>query len=235
MTEHIEALKEEIAKTVIMPGDPMRAKYIAENYLDDYKLVNKVRGMYAYTGTYKDKLVTVMASGMGIPSMGIYSYELYNTYNVDNIIRIGTCGSYVSELKIHDLLLATSSFSESSYAKTQNGTNDNIMYSNEYLNEIIENTAIEIGSNINKCCIHSTDVFYKENNNYKKLVKKYGCKAVEMETFALFHNANLFNKRASAILSVSDSFITNEKTTSKDRETNLNKMIILALESSIKI
>ncbi len=235
MTEHIEALKDEIAKTVIMPGDPMRAKYIAENFLDNYKLVNKVRGMYAYTGTYKDKLITVMASGMGMPSIGIYAYELFNVYNVENIIRIGTCGSYVKEINIHDILLETSCFSESSFAKTQNGTNSNIMYSNSELNDIIENTALEINEKITKCCIHSTDVFYKENNNYKKLVKKYNCVAVEMESFALLHLANVYNKKATCILSVSDSFITNEKTSSKDRESNLNKMITLALESAIKI
>jgi purine-nucleoside phosphorylase len=122
MTEHIEAKKEEIAKTVIMPGDPLRAKMIASKYLDNYKLVNSVRNIYAYTGEYKGKKVTIMASGMGMPSIGIYSYELYKFYDVDNIIRIGTCGAYKSNVKIYDTILVDDVYSDSSFAFLQNGS-----------------------------------------------------------------------------------------------------------------
>ena len=135
MTPHINALETDIAKTVIMPGDPLRAKYIAETYLTDYKLVSSVRNMYAYTGFYKNKRVTVMGSGMGIPSMGIYSYELYKFYNVENIIRVGTAGAYTADLNLYDILLVKSSYSKSSYAKVQANIDDHILYSNESLNE----------------------------------------------------------------------------------------------------
>ena len=128
MIAHIEAKKEEIAKTVIMPGDPLRAKFIAETYLEDYKLVNQVRGMYAYTGTYKGKEVTVMASGMGMPSMGIYSYELFKFYDVDNIIRVGSAGAYTDKLNLYDLVLVDACYSESTYAKTQNGYVDKFYF-----------------------------------------------------------------------------------------------------------
>ena len=134
MTPHIEAKKEEIAKTVIMPGDPLRAKYIAENYLENYKLVSKVRNIYAYTGYYKGIKITVMASGMGMPSIGIYSYELYKFYDVENIIRVGSAGAYTDSLKLYDIVLATSSYSESSFALTQNNCTEKILYSSNFLN-----------------------------------------------------------------------------------------------------
>ena len=134
MTPHINALEGEIAKVVIMPGDPLRAKYIAENYLKDYKLVNTVRNIYAYTGYYNDKLVTVMASGMGMPSIGIYSYELYKFYNVEKIIRIGTCGVYTDKVKLFDVILVDNAYSDSSFAKVQNGYNDNIISASKELN-----------------------------------------------------------------------------------------------------
>ena len=130
-TPHNEAKLGEIAKTVIMPGDPLRAKYIAENFLENYKLVNKVRGMYAYTGTYKQQEITVMASGMGMPSMGIYSYELFKFYNVENIIRIGSCGSYKPDLKLFDIILADNVFSEGNFALTLNNDTCHIVESNE--------------------------------------------------------------------------------------------------------
>ena len=138
MTPHINALEGEIAKVVIMPGDPLRAKYIAENYLKDYKLVNTVRNIYAYTGYYNDKLVTVMASGMGMPSIGIYSYELYKFYNVEKIIRIGTCGVYTDKVKLFDVILVNNAYSDSSFAKVQNGYNDNIISASKELNNKIK-------------------------------------------------------------------------------------------------
>ncbi|MBP3921082.1 MAG: purine-nucleoside phosphorylase [Bacilli bacterium] len=231
MTPHIEAKKGEIAKTVIMPGDPLRAKYIAETYLNNYKLVNTVRNIYAYTGFYNDKEVTIMASGMGMPSIGIYSYELYKFYDVESIIRVGSCGSYTKDLNLYDVVLVNGCYSESSYAKTQSGCNDNMMYANSSLNFWIKKTAEENNIPITICNVHSSDVFYKENNNFKELYDKYGCFCVEMESFALFHNANVLEKKAACILTVSDSLVTNEETTSEERQKTFNKMIELALKS----
>ena len=235
MTPHNEAKVGEIAKTVLMPGDPLRAKYIAENFLEDYKLVNKVRGMYAYTGKYKGKVLTVMASGMGMPSIGIYSYELYKFYDVENIIRIGSAGAYTDELKVFDILLAEGAYSESSYAKTQNNVNDNILYPDRELNQKIIENANKLNKKIKTGIIHSSDVFYKENNNYLELLEKYNTVAVEMESFALFHNAKTLNKKAACILTISDSLITNEETTPEQREKNFNEMIKLALETGVNL
>jgi len=143
MTPHNEAKKEDIAKIVLMPGDPLRAKYIAENFLSDVKLVNSVRGMYAYTGEYKGKRITVMAHGMGNGSIGIYSYELYKFYDVDKIIRIGSCGAYKEGLKLLDVILAENAYSEGAYAKLQNGCEDNLIPASKELNEKIIETANE--------------------------------------------------------------------------------------------
>ena len=231
MTPHNEAEKNQIAKTVIMPGDPLRAKYIAENYLQDYKLVNKIRNMYAYTGKYNGKDVTVMASGMGMPSIGIYSYELFKFYDVDKIIRVGSAGSYTKDLNLYDVVLVQGCYSESSYAKTQNGCEDNMMYANENLNFYIKQAAKENNIPITIANIHSSDVFYKENNNYKELYEKYGCMCVEMESFALFANANVLNKKAACILTISDSLVTKEETTPEERQNSFNKMIELALKT----
>lgn len=231
MTPHIEAKENEIAKTVIMPGDPLRAKYIAEKYLKDYKQVNSVRNIYAYTGTYEGKEVTVMASGMGMPSIGIYSYELYKFYNVENIIRIGTAGAYTKDLNLYDIVLVNGCYSESSFAQTQNGCVDKILYSNETLNFYIKQAAEENNIHITLANVHSSDVFYKESDNYEELYKKYGCMCVEMESFALFHNANVLNKKAACILTISDNLVTKEHATSEERQNTLNKMIELSLKS----
>ena len=231
MTPHIEAKENEIAKTVIMPGDPLRAKHIAETYLEDYKLVNTIRNMYAYTGKYEGKEVTVMASGMGIPSMGIYSYELFKFYNVEKIIRVGTSGSYTKDLNIYDLVLVNGCYSESTYAKKQSGCTDEILYGNETLNFYIKQTAQENNIPITIANVHCTDVFYNEEDNYEELYKKYGCMCVDMESFSLFHNANVLNKKAACILTISDSLVTKEETTSEERQNSFNKMVELALKS----
>ena len=230
-TPHNMANVGEIAKTVIMPGDPLRAKHIAEKYLTDYKLVNTVRNMYAYTGYYNGKEVTIMASGMGMPSMGIYSYELFKFYDVDKIIRVGSAGSYTDKLNLYDIVLVEGSYSESTYAKTQNGCLDNILYSSKELNKYLEEIALKNNIKITKGIVHSSDVFYKENNNFRELVDKYGCLCAEMESFALFHNANIFNKQATCLLTISDSLVTHEETTSEEKEKNFNQMIELALKS----
>ena len=231
MTPHINALEGEIAKVVIMPGDPLRAKYIAENYLKDYKLVNTVRNIYAYTGYYNDKLVTVMASGMGMPSIGIYSYELYKFYNVEKIIRIGTCGVYTDKVKLFDVILVDNAYSDSSFAKVQNGYNDNIISASKELNNKIKETGKNNNIDLVEGTIYSSDVFYKENDNYEVLRDKYNCLGVEMESFALFSNAKVLNKEAACLLTVTDHFITKEKASSTDRKKSLNKMIELALKS----
>ena len=231
MTPHINALEGEIAKVVIMPGDPLRTKYIAENYLKDYKLVNTVRNIDAYTGYYNDKLVTVMASGMGMPSIGIYSYELYKFYNVEKIIRIGTCGVYTDKVKLFDVILVDNAYSDSSFAKVQNGYNDNIISASKELNNKIKETGKNNNIDLVEGTIYSSDVFYKENDNYEVLRDKYNCLGVEMESFALFSNAKVLNKEAACLLTVTDHFITKEKASSTDREKSLNKMIELALKS----
>ena len=234
-TPHIESKKEDLAKIVIMPGDPLRAKYIAEHFLEDAKLINSVRNMFAYTGLYKGKKITVFASGMGCPSMGIYSYELFKFYDVDTIIRIGSAGAYTSDLNIFDVLLVEGSYSDSTYAKAQGNELNNVLYSNKDINSVLINKAKELNINLKSGLVHCSDVFYKENDNFKELVDKYNCKAVEMETFALFHNANVTGKKAAALVTISDSLVTHEETTSEERQNSFNEMINLVLESVIEL
>lgn len=234
MTPHINAREEDIAETVIMPGDPLRAKYIAKTYLKDYVTINTVRNMLGYTGYYKGKRVTVMASGMGIPSMGIYSYELFKFYNVENIIRIGTAGSYKKDLKLHDIVLATSCYSTSSYAKTQCEENDKILYANNYLSNRLKITAKNMNISLKEIRVNSSEAFYNETEIPTLMVAKYGCEAVEMETFALFQNANYLNKKAACLLTISDNLVTGDAATSEERETKLNEMIKIALETLLE-
>lgn len=230
MTAHIEANIEDIAEIVIMPGDPLRAKFIAETYLKDIKLVNQVRGIYAYTGLYNNKKITVMASGMGMPSIGIYSYELFKFYNVNTIIRIGTAGSYDKDLNVKDLLLVDTSYSDSSFAYVQNGYLLDHISANKNINEKIEETAYKLNIPLKKGNIYSSDVFY--NDKESNIVKKYELKATEMESYALFHNAKILNKKAACILTISNSFITNEEMTPLERQTSLDKMFTLALNTA---
>ncbi len=238
-TPHNEANKGDIAKTVIMPGDPLRAKYIVENFFDDYKLVNQVRGMYAYTGTYKGKNLSVMAHGMGMPSIGIYSYELYKFYDVENIIRIGSCGAYKPELKLFDIILSENVFSESNYALTLNNENCHIAFASDILNSIIENTAMENNISLtkgNSVCTDCFDVYMTDVNQFlERLPDGFNPVSAEMEAFALFYNAKLLNKNASCLMSVVDSKFIKDVATAEERQTGLNNMIKLALDSAIKI
>ena len=234
MTVHIESKKEEIANIVLMPGDPKRCEYIAKNYLEDYKIVNEVRNMFAYTGTYKGKRITLFPSGMGIPSMGIYSYELFKEYDVDYIIRIGSCGAYDEALKLNDIILVDYSISDSNYAKLLDNYKKNYIESNGELNNIIMDTANDMNMKVYTGTIYSSETFY-EQVDYKKRNKKYNVLGVEMETFSLFNNARLLNKKASCLLTVSDSFCYSDKLTSEEREQKLNDMIIITLESSTKL
>ena len=238
-TPHNEANKGDIAKTVVMPGDPLRAKYIAENFMENYKLVNKVRGMYAYTGTYKGKELTVMAHGMGMPSVGIYTYELFKFYDVENIIRIGSCGGYKPELKLFDIILSENVFSESNYALTLNNDDCHIVSSNAEINSIIEKTAKESSLNIvsgNTVCTDCFDVYMTDVNKFlDRIPDNFNPVAAEMEAFALFYNAKLLNKKASCLMSVVDSKFIKDIATPEERQTGLNNMIKLALDSAINI
>ncbi len=231
-TPHIEAKsKEEIAKTVLMPGDPLRAKFIADTFLEDVVQFNGVRNVLGYTGTYKGKRISVMGSGMGMPSIGIYSYELYAFYGVENIIRIGSCGGYTADVKLYDVILTKDVWSESSYAKVQGGYEKDIIAGSEELNDKLKTSADRLGIPMRVERIHSSDVFYRSaSDGYKKIYEKYGCVAVEMESFALFHNANVLGKKAACLLTVSDNIATNEVTTSDERQNAFTNMMKIALE-----
>ncbi len=238
-TPHNEAKIGDIAKTVIMPGDPLRAKYIAENFLEHVKLVNQVRGMYAYTGTYHGKELTVMASGMGMPSMGIYSYELFKFYHVENIIRIGSCGGYKPELKLFDIILSEQVFSEGNFALTLNNDTCHIVKSSEKLNAKIIDTANETKIPFlsgNTVCADCFDVYMTDVNKFlSRIPKDFNPVSAEMEAFALFYVANMLQKNAACLMSVVDSKYIKNIATAKERQSGLNNMIRLALESAAKI
>lgn len=236
-TPHNNANKGEIAKTVLMPGDPLRAKFIAETFLDNVRQFNDVRNMFGYTGEFEGKEVSVMGSGMGMPSVGIYSYELFSQYEVDNIIRIGSAGSYTEKAKVYDVVLADSAYSESSYAKTQNGYDKDKTYPSSELNERIKKAAEELGISIMEGCVHSSDVFYREDKTpyFQKLYKEKGCICVEMESFALFHNAAVLGKNAACLLTISDSFVSSQITTAEERQKSFTDMMRVALHTVKKI
>ena len=235
-TPHIEVTEEGlIAKTVLMPGDPLRAKFIAENFLEDVVQFNSVRGMLGFTGTYKGHKVSVMGSGMGMPSIGIYSYELFNVYGVERIIRIGSAGAYDEKCKVYDVVVVKDAYSESNYAYVQNGETKKHLSATKELTDTILATAKEQEIDVHFGTIHSSDVFYGTDKDlWKRLNKEEGCLAVEMESFALFHNANHLGKSAACILTISDSFITHEVTTSHERQVAFATMMRLALETAIK-
>lgn len=239
MTPHNEAKKEDISNIVIMPGDPLRAKYIAENFLDNYALVNSVRGMYAYTGNYKGKRITVMAHGMGMPSMGIYCYELYKFYDVDTIIRIGSCGAYSRELNLFDIILSENCYSEGNYALTLNNEDCHIVSSTPSLNEVIKKTAKSNGVNLyvgNTVCTDCFDLYMTDVNKFlDRVPKDFNPISAEMEAFALFYTAKLLNKKASCIMSVVDSKYIDKVATPEERQTGLNTMIKLALDSTLEL
>ena len=233
-TPHIE-LKDldKIAKTVLMPGDPLRAKYIADTYLTDVVQINSIRNMLGYTGFYQGKKITVMGSGMGMPSIGIYSFELFHFYGVENIIRIGSCGSYSKDVNVYDVIITTKAYSESSYAKTAFGYLEDTICSNSTLTANLNNSADKLGIKVFNEIIHSSDVFYRANfDDYISIRDQHGCVAVEMESFALFANAKYLNKKAACILTVSDSLVTHEATTAYERQVAFNKMMEIALDAA---
>ena len=234
-TPHIELIeKDKIAKTVLMPGDPLRAKHIAENYLTDVIQINTIRNMFGYTGYYKGKRVTVMGSGMGMPSIGIYSYELYQFYGVENIIRVGSCGSYSSDINVYDVIVVTDAYSESSYAKTAFGYEEDTLKADVEIVNALNHSADKLNYKVYNETIHSSDVFYRAYGDvFKEVRDKKGCVAVEMEAFALFANARFLNKKAGCILTVSDSLVTHEVTTAYERQVAFNKMMEIALDAAI--
>lgn len=239
MAVHNEAKVGEIAKNVLMPGDPMRAKYIAENFLEDYKLVNTVRGMYAFTGKYKGKEVTVMASGMGMPSIGIYSHELYKFYGVENIIRIGSCGGHVEKLKLLDVVLVDGVYTEGNFAKNLTGNECHFIKGSEHINEVLEETAKQMNQHYvkgNMACTECFDPYLDDPMSFtNRIPKEYEAMGSEMESFALFYTAKHLGKNAACLLTVSDSLCFKEELTSEQRQLSMNDMIKLALEAVIKL
>ncbi len=230
MSIHIGAKEGDIASTVLLPGDPLRAKYIAENFLTDAICYNKVRGMYGYTGTYKGKRISIQGTGMGIPSISIYVNELITNYKVKNLIRIGSCGSMQADIKIRDVILAMSASTNSHINKIRfNGmdyapTADFNLLKKAYDIALEKNISVKIGS------VLTSDTFYQDDPNSWKHWANYGVLAVEMETAALYTLAAKFKVNALSILTVSDSLVTREETTSEERQKTFNQMVEVALE-----
>ncbi len=241
-TPHIDAKPEDFAKTVLMPGDPLRSKFIAENFLENAKLVNNVRGIQGYTGEYKGKKVSVMASGMGMPSIGIYSYELFNFFDVDNIIRVGSAGGLSEKVKIRDIVIAQGACTNSSYPQSF-GINGTIAPIADYnLLETCVNAARKMNLKFEVGNVLSSDVFYNDDVTYLQKEQqssmqfaKMGALAVEMEAAALYLNAARANKHALALFTVSDHLLTGEATTAIERQTSFTDMMKLALETAIEL
>ncbi len=230
MTPHINAKKGEIAKTVLMPGDPLRAKFVAETFLTDVKLVNTVRNMFMYTGKYNGKEITIAGSGMGQPSIGIYSFELFKFYDVENIIRIGSAGAYTKDLALYDTVLATSAFTDSTaFSRLVLEEKRNVLFSDEGLNERIRGIAKDLDIKLTEGRVHSSDVFYN-SRPLEDTIKETGALCVEMESAALFTNAEKLGKKATCLLTISDNLITKEETNSEERQTAFKDMMKIALE-----
>lgn len=237
MTPHIEAKKGEIAKTVLMPGDPLRARYIAENFLEDAKLVNSVRNIYAYTGKYKGKEVTVMASGMGMPSMGIYAYELYKIYEVETIIRIGSCGGYSEKLNLFDTIIVDKSYTEGNFAFTFNNEECHMIEASRDINNILENIAIKNNIKTVKGDILCSECFDAYLPNQEKLLNRIpkDILGAEMESFPLFYLAKFLHKKAACLLTVVDIPKNKKQASSEERQIALNDMIKIALETTVEV
>lgn len=231
-TPHNRAEVSQIAKTVLMPGDPLRAKYIAENFLENAELVNDVRGINGYTGTWKGTKVTVMASGMGMPSIGLYSWELFNFYDVDNIIRIGTAGGLHDDVRLRDVILAQGSSCNSVYPKSMTGLDGFVPLADYTLLSTAANCAVELGLNVKVGNVLADDVYYHPELDAYDRWKRFGVLAVEMEAAALYTNAACANKRALAILTVSNHLYRDEELTTDERQSSLNDMITLALNTA---
>ena len=232
-TPHNAAQKGQIAKTVLMPGDPLRARFIAETYLENPVEFNRIRGMLGFTGAYKGKPVSVMGSGMGMASMGIYSYELFTEYDVDAIIRVGSAGGYSDTLGLYDVVMATESFSESTFAKCQDGLDGNVTWASDRLCHKLRDSAKKLGYPMVEGAIHSSDVFYYERGagepSWKEVMRKHACLCVEMESYALFHNARVTDKNAACLVTISDMMEGGQAASALEREQGFNKMMEIAL------
>ncbi|KIR01344.1 Purine nucleoside phosphorylase [Lachnospiraceae bacterium TWA4] len=231
-TPHNEANLGDIAKTVLLPGDPLRAKYIAEHFLENPTCFNTVRNMFGYTGTYKGKKVSVMGTGMGCPSIGIYTYELIHNYQVENLIRIGSCGAACTDLKLSELVFAMGACTDSNYAHQYElpGT-FSATASYELLHEAVHK-AEELSVNYHVGNVLTSDIFYTETPEWKSWAKM-GVLAIEMETYALYCNASRAGVRALGIFSVSDSMVTGEALPAKARQESFTDMMKVALETAI--
>ena len=230
-TPHINAPEGAFAPTVLMPGDPLRSKFIADNFLEDPVLVNNVRGVQGYTGTYRGKKVSVMASGMGMPSIGIYSYELFNFYGVENIIRIGSAGALTDRLKLRDVVAGISAYSDSNYG-AQFAFQGTLAPCCSYrlLNAAVE-AGKRMGCNVVPGPVYSSDAFYGQGSyNATPVLQKLGVLCVEMEAYALYLNAAAAGKSALALLTISDSLVTGEALPAEDRQNSFTRMMEIALE-----
>lgn len=234
MSIHISAQKGEIARTVLLAGDPLRAKYIAEHFLQETQLVSQTRNAFYFTGNYKGKSITVGASGMGCPSIGIYSYELFTEYEVETIIRIGTCGAYTTELKLFDLVNVNEAASESTFARYAWGNKEECIRHQGKTFKQIKKTARKMNIELRNCNVHSSDIFYRKSQKIPKVAERHDCLAVEMEAFSLFANASYLGKNAACLLTVSDIIPTHEKISADEREKSLLPMMELALETTFK-
>ncbi len=240
-TPHIKAEKGDFAKTVLMPGDPLRSEFIAKNFLSNARLVNNVRGVQGYTGEYKGIAVSVMASGMGMPSMGIYSYELFKFFDVENIIRVGSIGSMSRNVKIRDIILGMGACTNSSFASNYNLPGDFAPTADFSLLRCAAEKAEELGLSYHVGNILSSDTFYNDEDDLEEREKslskwgKMGVLGVEMEAAALYMNAARLQKKALAICTVSDSLVTGEATSSEERQTSFTEMMTLALETAIAL
>jgi purine-nucleoside phosphorylase len=231
MTPHIEAQKGDIAPVVLMPGDPLRAEFIAQNYLENVRQVNGVRNMLMFTGEYKGTPVTIAGSGMGVPSIGIYSYELFKFYDVDTIIRVGSSGAYDAALKVYDVVLVSEAYSDSTaFSELVLGEGSHEAYPSEAVNAVLRDTADKLGLDLHEVRTHSSDVFYGIRP-LEETIRVTGAQCVEMESTGLFTNAKATGKNAACLLSISDHLVTGEVTTSEERQTKFDEMIRIALES----
>lgn len=229
-TPHINATPEDFAKTVIMPGDPLRSKFIAENFLENPRLVNNVRGIQGYTGTYQGKKVSVMASGMGIASMGIYSYELFNFFGVENIMRVGSAGALKENIKVNDIVIADGFNTDSFFVHQEGQIDTDTVKADKTLLENCRKIAEQKNLNYHIGKLFSSDVFYGDS------LKKGGdALAVEMETAALYFNAKKAGKRALTICTISDSLVTGESLSAEQRQTSFTEMMELALKTAISM
>lgn len=235
-TPHISAEKGDFAKTVLMPGDPLRAKFIAEHFLTDAVLVNNVRGIQGYTGTYKGKKVSVMASGMGCPSIGIYSYELFAFYGVENIIRVGSAGALTEKLQVRDIVAGIGSNSTSAYAAQYHMPGTLAPTADYTLLSTAVEAAKELGADLHVGNLLCSDAFYNEGGMAESLEwGKMGTLAVEMESTALYLNAARLGKRALVLVTISDHLVTGEATTSEERQNTFTRMMEIALETAVKM